>query len=126
MSYSKYHAHKVTIDGHTFDSKHEGRRYQELKLLEQAGRIQDLQLQVAYELIPALYESSGEVYLAGAKKGKPKPPKLVERACVYVADFVYTENGKTVVEDAKGMKTPEYRIKRKLMYERYNIKIKET
>lgn len=126
MSYSKYHARKVTIDGHTFDSKHEGQRYQALKLLERAGRIQDLQLQVPYELIPALYESSGEVYLVGAKKGKPKPPKLVERACVYVADFVYIEDGKTVVEDAKGVKTPEYRIKRKLMYERYSIRIRET
>lgn len=66
------------------------------------------------------------MYKSGAKKGKPKPPKLVERACEYVADFVYIENGKTVVEDAKGVKTPEYRIKRKLMLERYGIKIKET
>lgn len=126
MTYSKYHAKKVTIDGYTFASKHEGQRYQMLKLLERTGRIQNLQLQVPYELIPALYESSGEVYLVGAKKGKPKPPKLVERACEYVADFVYIEDGKTVVEDAKGVKTPEYRIKRKLMYERYNIKIRET
>lgn len=126
MTYSKYHARKTTIDGHTFDSKHEAERYLILKSLERQGRIRNLRLQVPFLLIPPQYEESGEVYRSGAKKGKPKPPKLVERACEYVADFVYIENCKTVVEDAKGVKTPEYRIKRKLMLERYDIKIKET
>lgn len=102
--FNKYGNKKVTVDGIEFDSKKEARRYSELKLLERAGEIQDLQLQVKFELIPK-------------QKG--------ERACNYIADFVYTENGQTVVEDTKGFKTPEYIIKRKLMLERYGIRIKE-
>ena len=113
------------VGGIKFDSKKEGVRYKELKMLERAGIIQDLQRQVKYVLIPAQYEPSGEIYTKGKEKGKPKKGKLIERECAYYADFVYTENGKTVVEDTKGVKTPEYIIKRKLMLYVHNIKIKE-
>ena len=123
--YRKYNNRKIIVDGITFDSKKEAARYKELKTLERAGIIQDLQRQVKYVLIPAQYEPSGEIYTKGKEKGKPKKGKLIERECAYYADFVYTENGKTVVEDTKGVKTPEYIIKRKLMLYVHNIKIKE-
>ena len=111
---------KVTIDGETFDSKKEYRRYCELKLLEMAKEIKNLQRQVKFLLIPSQFE---EVIDA---KGKPKQ-KCIERACVYVADFQYQDarTGEVVVEDTKGMKTKEYIIKRKLMLKEYGIKIKE-
>ena len=123
--YRKYNNKKVMVDGIKFDSKKEATRYKELKTLERAGIIQNLQRQVKYALIPAQYEPSGEIYTKGKEKGKPKKGKLIERECAYYADFVYTENGKTVVEDTKGVKTPEYIIKRKLMLYVHNIKIKE-
>ena len=123
--YRKYNNKKVMVDGIKFDSKKEATRYKELKTLERAGIIQDLQRQVKYVLIPAQYEPSGEIYTKGKEKGKSKKGKLIERECAYYADFVYTENGKTVVEDTKGVKTPEYIIKRKLMLYVHNIKIKE-
>ena len=122
----KYHNKKIKVDGIIFDSKKEAVRYKELKALEKVGIIKDLKRQVKYVLIPAQYEPSGEIYTKGKEKGKPKKGKLIERECAYYADFVYTENGKTVVEDTKGVKTPEYIIKRKLMLYVHNIKIKET
>ena len=122
----KYHNKKIKVDGIIFDSKKEAVRYKELKALEKVGIIKDLKRQVKYVLIPAQYEPSGEIYTKGKEKGKPKKGKLIERECAYYADFVYTENGETVVEDTKGGKTPEYIIKRKLMLYVHNIKIKET
>lgn len=101
----KYGNVKVTVDGHTFDSKKEYNRYCELKLMERAGLIKDLETQKKFELIP---KQDGE------------------RAVNYIADFVYTENGETVVEDTKGFKTKEYIIKRKLMKYIHGIEIKEV
>lgn len=111
MAVSKYRAKKTYVDGIKFDSKKEAKRYQELKLLEKAGQIRDLRLQVPYELIPAQRIDN----------------KVVERACKYIADFVYWDcnKEKLVVEDTKGVKTPEYIIKRKLMLERMHIRITE-
>ena len=106
---SKYGAKKVTVNGVTFDSKKEAKRYGELVLLERAGKISNLEKQVKFELIPSQRIDG----------------KVVERACQYVADFVYTENGKKVVEDTKGFKTKDYIIKRKLMLSVYGIRIKE-
>ena len=106
---AKYRNKKVEIDGMTFDSKKEARRYQELLLLERAGAIQDLQTQVKYVLIPSQ-----------RIKGR-----VVERECAYKADFVYIENGETVVEDTKGFRTKDYIIKRKLMLKEYGIRIRE-
>lgn len=92
---NKYGNKKVEIDGIKFDSKKEAKRYIELKALEASGEIHYLVLQPKFELIP---KQQGE------------------RACNYIADFSYSENGNTkvVVEDTKGMKTPDYIIKRKL------------
>lgn len=103
---SKYGAVKTEIDGIMFDSKHEAKRYQELRLLEQAGEITNLRLQVPFELIPK------------SKHGMP---------IRYIADFTYNDqSGQLIVEDAKGVKTPVYRLKRRIMAEIYNIEIKET
>lgn len=92
------------------DSKKEAKRKAELQLLEKAGVISDLKCQVTYELLPR-QEYKG---------------KFAEHPVKYIADFVYTENGETVVEDVKGMKTDVYRLKKKLMLWRYGIKVKET
>lgn len=113
MKKSKYHNKKVTYDGIKFASIKEARRYQELKLLLRAGAISDLQLQVPYELIPAQYING----------------KCVERSVKYIADFVYTENGKEVVEDVKSdatRKKESYIIKRKAMLFLKNIRVKEV
>lgn len=118
---SKYGANKAVVDGIEFASKKEARRYSQLKLLERAGEISDLQLQVKFELIPTQFE---EVEI----NGKIRRGKCVERSICYYADFVYTDNstGETVVEDAKGMKTEVYKIKKKLMLYIHGIKIKEV
>ena len=122
---SKFHSKKITVDGITFDSKKEYRRYCELALLEKAGQIQNLELQKVFELIPAQYENvSREDYIKS--KGKKTKGKCIERACNYKADFVYTENGKIVVEDTKGFRTKDYIIKRKLMLYIHGIRIKEV
>ena len=110
----KYKNTKILLDGIEFDSKKESKRYCELKMLERAGAIQDLQLQVPFILIPAQYREVN---------GKNK---CVERECKYIADFVYTENGERVVEDTKGFKTRDYIIKRKLMLYKYGIRIREV
>lgn len=127
-SRAKYGNRKIVVDGITFDSKKESQRYTELKLLEKAGKITGLQLQREFELIPAQREYTNEIYEKGPKKGRFKPGKLLECKCSYVADFVYwdLENNCMVVEDAKGMRTKEYIIKRKLMLYKYGIKIKEV
>ena len=100
--------------------------------MQKAGVISNLRLQVKYELIPASYEDvpTGRYYVKGLRCGEPiMKRKCVERPCYYIADFVYTENGKTVIEDCKGMRTKEYTIKRKLMRQMYcneNTIFKET
>lgn len=125
---SKYKNRKKLVDGIEFDSAKEARRWSELKLLEKAGEISDLRRQVKFVLIESQYEESSEVYQRGKNKGKPKRGKILEHECSYVADFVYTDEktGKTVVEDTKGFKTKDYIIKRKLLLERYKIRITEV
>ena len=128
----KYGSKKTILDGISFDSKKEANRWAELKILEKAGKIEDLRRQVKFVLIPAQYEDSTEVYQRGANKGKPKRGKLLEHECAYIADFVYrvVETDRTTVEDVKGCKVSKaydiFVIKRKLMLERYGIKIKEV
>jgi hypothetical protein len=121
---SKYHSKKIIVDGETFDSKKEYRRYRELLLLERAGEISNLQRQVKFLLIPTQYEH----FKRYGKNGKELTPgkRVVEKECAYYADFVYTENGKDVVEDTKGVRTPEYIIKRKLLLHIHGIRIKEV
>ena len=124
---SKYRAKKTQYNGILFDSKKEAKRYRELLLLERAGKISDLELQKVYELIPAQYDVSEEVYTKGKTKGQRKRGALLERAVVYKADFKYVdEDGYTVVEDTKGVKTKDYIIKRKLMLFNYGIRIREV
>ncbi len=115
---SKYGSRKTVVDGIAFDSIREGSRYKELRLLERAGMITDLRRQVKYLLIPAQYET---VTINGKEKSR-----CVERATVYIADFVYVECGELVVEDCKGFRTEAYIIKRKLMLQNYGIRIRET
>lgn len=127
---SKYKNKKYIIDGIEFDSHKEASRYTELRLLEQAGKIKDLELQKAYELLPAQYEETDEIYTKGAHKGEHKKV-LLERACNYVADFYYIDcaTGKAIVEDVKGYREGGayalFSVKRKLMLYMHGIKIKE-
>lgn len=103
MTYRKYNNKKIKLDGHTFDSKLEARRYQELKLLERAGKIKNLKLQPRFELIPTM-----------RWKGKTL------RVTKYIADFSYIDDlGNIVVEDTKGFETDVYKLKRKLFLQRY-------
>ena len=101
---SKYGAVKTEVDGIRFDSKLEAARYVSLRMLAQADEITGLELQPSYDLIVNAV--------------------LV---CRYVADFRYTTRaGKLIVEDAKGVKTPAYRLKKKLMKAIHNIEVREV
>lgn len=100
---SKYGNRKVTVDGHTFDSKREGDRYLVLKALQVAGAISGLRLQC-----PIRCEVNGV------------------RVCDYVADFVYLRAGTEVVEDVKGYRTREYRLKKRLVLACTGIEIQEV
>lgn len=130
---SKYRSKKVTVGGITYDSKKEYNRWCELCLLQKAGKITGLDRQVKYELIPAQYRTveTGERYkrndlARGIRAGDPKTKEVcLEQSCVYIADFVYKQDGRQVVEDTKGVKTADYIIKRKLMLWLHGIKIKE-
>lgn len=106
---SKYRAKKTTVDGITFDSRKEADRYLVLKGMEDDGAIEDLRRQVRYELVPA-FDVDDSHY----------------RPVYYVADFVYVEDGKEVVEDVKGVRTDVYKLKSKLFARRYGMSIKET
>ena len=104
--YNKYNAKKTEFMGYKFDSKWEAERYGQLSSMALAGVVKDLQRQVKYEIVVNNY-----------------------KICNYIADFVYTlvhENGKEekIVEDAKGVQTTDFIIKKKLMKAIYNINIK--
>ena len=108
---SKYKNSKVEIGKNVFDSKKEAQRFMELELLVKNGAISNLQRQVKFELIPS----------------QKIDGKVAERACSYVADFVYKDKeGNTIVEDTKGFRTADYIIKRKLMLYVHGIKIVEV
>lgn len=100
---SKYGNKKVELDGFLFDSKRESQRYVELKLLERAGEIENLELQ-------------------------PQFPCIVnkKKICIYIADFRYVEKGRTVIEDSKGVRTDVYKIKKKLVEALYGVIIFEV
>lgn len=112
----KYNAKKTVVDGITFDSKKEAARYRELRLLERAGKIRNLELQKKFELIPPQRDAG----------------RLAERAAYYKADFCYDERSDElnawlpVVEDSKGVRTRDYILKRKLMLWVHGIRIRET
>jgi len=99
-----------------FASKREAKCFEDLKLRQQAGEIYDLKNNrdhkeaCTFELIPAQYNEAGI---------------CVERACKYIADFTWIEDGKLVAADAKGFREPIYRIKRKIFRQRYGFGIRE-
>lgn len=116
---SKYGNRKVKRDGIVFDSKREADRWNELKILEKVGEIYGLKRQVEFVLLDKQY-SKTEV----TKRGKPK---VAEKKLSYIADFTYFDkNHEYIVEDAKGMKTEVYRIKKKLMLFIHGIEITEV
>lgn len=106
---NKYNAKKTIVDSITFDSKKEADRYCELKLLQRAGKITDLRMQVPFELQPA--------FTVNGKKVRP---------IHYIADFMYQEDGVYVVEDVKGQRTKEYMLKRKMYAYKYGQEIREV
>jgi hypothetical protein len=106
MTYNKYRNTRVVVDGIEFDSIKEAKRYGTLKILQKAGEISDLKLQVRMDI------------LVNSKK-----------IAAYIADFTYMEKGHYVVEDVKSeftRKNPVYRLKKKLIEAIYNLKIKEV
>ena len=110
---NKYRNTKIIIDGIEFDSKKEGYRYKELKLLERAGLIRDLKLQTKFELQPSFKRNNKTI-----------------RAITYKADFDYlTKDNRHIIEDVKSKATEKdkvYRIKRKMLQYKYdNIEFKE-
>lgn len=117
---SKYGNRKIVCDGIKFDSEREAARFAELKVLQEMGKIRGLRLQANFTLVEGYTTIEGE---------RTKP-------MVYKADFTYEratapdQNGTVYwlreVEDAKGMRTKEYRLKKKLMQEKYNITIREV
>lgn len=102
---NKYGAVKAKVDGVIFDSIKESKRYTALKMLQKLGEISELNIQVSFDLIVNNF-----------------------KVAKYVADFTYKNTGddKTIVEDCKGVLTPVYRLKKKLMKAIYNIEILET
>lgn len=125
----KYGNRKVVVDGIEFDSQKEANRYCELKLLQRAGQISELELQKEFELIPAQYETFERYGKTGKRLQDGK--RCIEKSCTYKADFAYMKDGQLVVEDTKGYRDPasagyaKFVIKRKLMLWRYGIRIVE-
>lgn len=110
----KYHAKPTVIDGVRFASQKEARRYQELKILERAGKIQDLRLQPEYPLhVVKIYRNGWPIEIATVAK--------------YIGDFEYTDcqTGEIITEDVKGMRTSVYALKRKLVAAIHGITIAE-
>lgn len=99
---NKYKNKKVVVDGEEFDSIRESQRYKELKLLERAGTITDLELQPRF-LLQDSFKKNGRTF----------------RKIEYIADFKYIENGKTIVEDVKGMQTDVFKLKHKIFEKVY-------
>jgi hypothetical protein len=111
---NKYHNKKVVVDGLIFDSKKEGERWKELKLLESSGEIEQLERQVKFDLLPKQTGSDG---------------KVIERKVQYVADFIYIRDGEVIVEDVKGYRGggayEVFKLKKKMMLYFFGIQIKE-
>lgn len=117
MSYSKYKAKPVHDDGHRFSSKREHKRYLELKLLERAGEIRDLQLQPSWT-----FSVDGKAVLIRSE-GYPNGRKLTYRADF---GFVDVKTGEYRCEDSKGFRTPEFKIKKALMEAFHGIIVQEV
>ena len=136
---NKLHAER-TEDGHA--SKREAKRAAELRMMEKAGIIENLQEQVPFLLLPTVYARADGSYFRWFEAENKKEAErmagekltLVEKPVYYVADFVYevAQDGRQVVEDAKGFKDPssatyaKFVLKRKMMLSRYNIRVVEV
>tara|TARA_R110001599_G_scaffold33832_3_gene108827 strand:+ start:14122 stop:14484 length:363 start_codon:yes stop_codon:yes gene_type:complete len=101
---NKYKAQPVELDGYKFDSKREAYRYSELKILQRHGKISNLNMQLRYPL------KCGDKVLLIKSEGFPNG-----RRATYIADFVYEQDGETIIEDVKGMATPVYKLKKAIM-----------
>ena len=99
---NKYRNKKVIVDDYIFDSIQESRIYKELKMLLKTGKIQDLKLQPRFVLQDS-FKKNGRTF----------------RKIEYISDFQYIENGKTIVEDVKGMQTDVFKLKHKLFEKKY-------
>lgn len=108
MKYNKYKAVKTKVNNIQFDSYLEAQRYRQLKLLEEGEVISGLVIQPKFALMSS-YKYKGKTV----------------RGINYIADFMYIEDGKKIVEDVKGARTKEYIIKSKLFIKRYIIDSKE-
>lgn len=104
MPRSKYHAEPTVTDGIRFASRAEANRYRALWLLQQVGAIAGLELQPRFDLV-----------VNGIRVG------------FYKADFAYTDMGTSerVIEDVKGVATPVYRLKKRIVEALYGIEIRE-
>lgn len=98
----KYKNKKVQVDMYVFDSIAEAKRYKELKLLERVGKIRNLELQPHF-LLQESFRKNGKTY----------------RKVEYIADFKYIKNGRTIVEDVKGIQTDVFKLKHKLFEKKY-------
>ena len=106
---NKYYNKKTTINGIQFDSKKEASRYYELWLLEKSGYIDNLKLQPKFLLQPS-FKKNGKTY----------------RKIEYIADFMYFQDGKIIIEDTKGHETEVFKLKHKMFeykYPEYQLKI---
>lgn len=107
---NKYGARKTTLDGITFDSAREASRWGQLVLLQRLGKIRDLERQVPFTLCPA--------------EDGPDGKRL--RELKYIADFAYIDEKGYHVEDSKGFRTKEYKLKKRLMWHLYGIEVEEV
>lgn len=99
---NKYRNKKIQVDMYVFDSIAESKRYKELKLLEKAKEISNLELQPKF-ILQEGFKKNGKTY----------------RPIYYIADFKYKEKGKTIVEDVKGIQTDVFKLKHKLFEKKY-------
>lgn len=120
---SKYGNKKVVYKDITFDSKKEMEHYIELEEKLKKGKICNLRRQVPFVLIPTIYED----YVKHLKTKDKIMTRCKHRKATYVADFVYEDaEGKEYVVDTKGIKTEEYKLKKKMMYYLLGIDIIEV
>lgn len=121
---SKYRNTKVEFQGIKFDSKREMQRYMVLKDAETKGLIQDLKMQVKFELIPAVKET----YIKHLKTKEKECERTLQLPITYTCDFAYIKDEELVVEDVKisaSLLPKEYVLKKKMMFALKGIKIRE-
>ena len=121
----KYNNTKVEYDGIKFDSKKEMQRYIVLKDAENSGVISNLELQVKYELIPAVREE----YIEHLKTKDKVKTRTLQLPITYTCDFQYLKDGVLIVEDVKAspkMLPKEFVLKEKMMFALKGIKIKKV